>query len=299
MSDFVSSVFALLEQLGDKVEGWGHGFALMLPNIVAATIVLVTALIASRMLARGACRLLVRAHAPKTLRDLLYKIVRVVVVVVGGIVALQILELDKAATTFLAGAGIIGIALGFAFQDLSANFIAGVVLAVRRPMGIGDLVETNGVFGCVEAIHLRTTSLRSPDGKLVIVPNRRVFETQLINYSDAGKLRVDVRVGVAYDDDLEVARSAALEALSAVPRLEDEPVEVFYEGFGDSSIDLIGRFWVDYAGPRDVIAARSEAVTNIKAAFDQRGITIPFPIRTLDVDDATAASLAGRAREAA
>lgn len=288
MDQFVSSLQDLFGQLGDKVAGWGSDLVLMLPNIAAATLVLIATWYLSKLIATGACKLLRRAHTHTSLRNLIYKIVRVAVLLVGMVVSLQILNLDKAATTFLAGAGIVGLALGFAFQDLSANFIAGVLLAVRRPMAIGDMVETNGLYGKVEAIQLRSTSLRQPDGKLVIVPNRSIFENQLINFSEAGKLRVEIPVGVSYNDDLEVAHDAALEAIRATNHLEDEPLDVLFTEFGDSSINLVARFWVSYANPADLIKARSQAIMRIKSEFDERGISIPFPIRTLELSEDSA-----------
>lgn len=286
MTSFLDSLTDLFGALGDKLAGWGRDLFLMLPNIVAATLILVLAWFVSKLVARGVCRLLGRATSHRSLNDLVRRLVRVAVIIAGGVIALQVLELEKAATTFLAGAGIIGLALGFAFQDLSANFIAGVALAVRRPMSIGDIVSSGDVYGRVEAIHLRTTSLRQPDGKLVMVPNRTIFERELTNYSEAGKLRVEVPCGVSYDDDLAIARDAALEAIRGIDHLEDEPVEVYYGEFGDSSINLTARFWVPYARPVDLVAARSNAVMAIKRAFDRAGITIPFPIRTLDLSAA-------------
>jgi small-conductance mechanosensitive channel len=278
----------------------------MLPNILAATLIMIGAWLLSRLTGRVARRLLQRTSSHKALNDLICRLVRFVVIIVGGIIALQVLELEKAATTFLAGAGIVGLALGFAFQDLTANFIAGVVLAVRRPMRVGDLVETNSLFGRVEKIHLRTTSIRQPDGKLVMLPNRRIFEEPLINYSDQGSLRLEVECGVSYSEDLEQVRDLVLEVVGGIDRDHGHDPEVYFTGFGNSSIDFMVRFWVPYHGQKDIHRARSAAIIGIKKAFDDRGITIPFPIRTLNFEVPGGASLSeeltqwgGSARDAA
>jgi small conductance mechanosensitive channel len=179
----------------------------------------------------------------------------------------------------------VGLALGFAFQDLAGNLISGVGLAVHRkwPFKIGDLVETNGVFGKVEKIHLRTSLIRTLDGKLVVVPNKHIYQNEVTNYTVSGRRRVDVECGVSYGENLEHVRDVVRDALRGVCGQEDpDAVEVFFTGFGASSIDLVGRFWIDYAKQPDFLQARSDAVIAVKTAFDEHDITIPFPIRTLD-----------------
>ncbi len=272
----------LLIRAGEKIIGWGEALVLMLPNLLAALLILVLASLLSRVMARVARRLVGRSAANQALSDLVGRMVKLVVIATGVIVALQILELDKAATTFLAGAGILGLAVGFAFQDLTANFIAGVALAARRPMRVGDLVETNKLFGRVEAIRLRTTSIRKTDGKLVMIPNRRIFEEPLINYTDQGALRLDLECGVSYAEDLDAVRKAVFDAVCDLDRDDSHDVDVFFTEFGSSSINFVVRMWVRYRGQRDLHAARSAALMSIKRTFDDRGITIPFPIRTLD-----------------
>ena len=146
----------LISKLGGKLEGWGQDMVLMLPNLGGAVAVVVVFWFLASVVGRTIRRLLNRVSSHKSLNDLVATVGRFGVRVAGILIALHILELDKAATTFLAGAGIVGLAIGFAFQDLTANFIAGVVLALNRPLKVGDLVKTNGFFGTVEAIEMRS-----------------------------------------------------------------------------------------------------------------------------------------------
>ncbi len=273
---------ATFRQLGDKLSAWGRALLLGLPNLALALLVLTLAVLLSRLVARLVVRGVRRVSGHASLTELVGKIARYAVVVAGFVVALQILHLDKAATTFLAGAGILGLAAGFAFQDLTANFIAGVALALRRPMEVGEIVETNGQRGVVHAIHLRSTVLRTFEGQLVRIPNRKVFEEILVNFSETGERRVSIPIGVSYAEDLALVRKVAIEAVSGVDRLPDREVELFYDAFGDSAITLELRFWIGYRSEADHLRARSEAIERIKRAFDAHGITIPFPIRTLD-----------------
>jgi small conductance mechanosensitive channel len=270
------------DQVVDKLESWGNEFVLMLPNLGAALLILLGFWLGARVASNLVCRVVAQLTKQETLVNLVARVVRFLILATGFIVALQVLNLDKAATTFLAGAGIIGLALGFAFQDLSANFIAGVALAIRRPMRVGDLIDTNDIFGTVRNVHLRTTTMHTPEGQVVVIPNRKIFENALTNYSTLGRRRIDLEVGVSYGDDLDKVRQVTLEAVTGLDRLADTQVELFFEEFGDSSINFVVRFWVAFARQPDYLAARSAAVMAIKAAYDANDITIPFPIRTLD-----------------
>lgn len=273
----------MLDLLQHKLYGWWEGFVLMLPNLVVALLILIAAWLVSMAAARAAERVIRRMAHSQTLADLVRRLVRFAVIATGFLVALEILDLSEAAAAFLAGAGIVGLALGFAFQDMTANFIAGVALAVRRPMRVGDLIETNGLLGTVERIHLRSTTIAQPEGPVVHIPNRKIFEEPLINLSTRGQRRVDILVGVSYGDDLRVARQAVIEALGRLDVLASgRAPEVYFQEFGSSSINFVARFWIGATRQTQFLAAQSEGILAIKDAFDAHDLTIPFPIRTLD-----------------
>jgi small conductance mechanosensitive channel len=270
------------EQLVDKLQGWVEAAILLLPNFVAACIITLIAAFAARLVRRGVRTVLARTSSYEQVNNLLASIAYVVVLAVGIFLALGVLELDKAVTSLLAGAGIIGLALGFAFQDIASNFIAGILLSIRRPFVEGNIIETGDHVGTVVEINLRSTRVRTFQGQIVIIPNAQVFQNPVKNYS-TGHRRVDVACGVSYGDDLIKARSLALDAVKALPMVDHErPIELFYSEFGDSSINFTLRFWTDFSKQPDFLNAESEAIIAIKQAFDDGGITIPFPIRTLD-----------------
>ena len=213
--------------------------------------------------------------------------------------ALDVLGLDKTVTSLLAGVGILGLALGLAFQSTGENYVAGIYLAIRRPFQVGQVISSNDFYGVVERIALRSTSLRVPQGQLVYLPNKKIFDNAIVNFSDSGQRRVDLKVGVSYGDDLDKVKRIAIEAVSAIEHRDpSKPVELFYEGFGDSSINFELRFWIDFFRHPDYMAARSEAVMRIKAAFDANDITIPFPIRTLDFAKVDGETLESQLRSA-
>ena len=204
-------------------------------------------------------------------------------VILGVIVALWAMHLDGAVASILAGAGVVGLAIGFAFQDLASNLISGMGLALaqQKPFRVGDIIETNGEWAKVTAIHFRTTELETFEGTRVILPNKNVFQEKVINYS-TGTRRVSIDCGVSYGDDLERVREvliAAIEELSM--RDSSKPVQILFDAFGDSSVNFKVRYWVD-TDAQDFLEAKSEGVLAIKKTLDANDFMIPFPIRTLD-----------------
>jgi len=162
--------------------------------------------------------------------------------------------------------------------------MAGIYLSIEHPFRVGHLIESKDILGVVRRVHLRWTEIRAPEGQVILVPNKQVFENPITNYSTLGQRRVDLKAGVSYGDDLEKVRRVALQAIEAVStRKPESEVELFFQELGESSINLVVRFWIDFAARQsDYLQARSEAIMRLKRAFDENGITLPFPTRTLD-----------------
>ncbi|MGD8379979.1 MAG: mechanosensitive ion channel family protein [Gammaproteobacteria bacterium] len=289
----------IFHKLVGKLDTWLTDFILHLPNITAAVVVFVLFWVAARLIRRGLGGVMDRLGNSHQLHFLITQAIYIAVLVTGMFVALGIVGADKTVTSLLAGAGIIGLALGLAFQALGENFVAGIYLAMRRPFAVGQMIETNGYYGMVEHQDLRATWLRVPEGQLVLVPNKSVFTGALVNFSDTGLRRVDLAVGVTYGSDLLKVREVATGAVEGIPgRERNRPVELFYKEFGDSSINFEIRFWIRFREQIEFLHARSEAVIAIKQAFDDNGITIPFPIRTLDFGEVGGERLAQTLRNA-
>ncbi|MFP8489232.1 mechanosensitive ion channel family protein [Gracilimonas sp. Q87] len=271
------------ELITGKLEGWLTAAIEMLPNLVLALLIIVAFYVLAKVIRKLVSNMLSRVTDNKTVTGLAETVLAVLVLGIGLFFALSILNLDGTVTSLLAGAGIIGLALGFAFQDIAANFIAGVLLSIRHPFGIGDIIETNGLFGTVEKLNLRNTIIRTPQGQYMYVPNKVVYENPFTNYTKTGKRRIDLACGVSYGDDLEKAKDIAVETLSSLDlRDESKDVEFYYNEFGDSSINFSIRFWINYNRQPDYWGAQSEAIMALKKAYDDNDIMIPFPIRTLD-----------------
>ncbi len=265
-----------------KLSGWVREFVLLLPNLLVALVVLVAFWMGAKLVRNLLERLLRRISHSQQVNRLLSQFVFLALLVAGVFVSLGIVGLQKTVASLLAGAGIIGLALGFAFQDIAANFMAGIYLSIRRPFRVGHLIETQDYFGVVQRVQLRWTEILTQQGQVVLIPNKQVFENPIKNYTTSGKRRVDLKLGVSYGDDLEKVKKTALEAEPSKHASRTGPPEFFYESFGESSIDFVVRFWIPFAKQPDFLEAQSEAIQRIKKAFDENGITIPFPTRTLD-----------------
>ena len=270
------------ELLTEKLSAWVDELIQLLPNMVLAALVCVLGIFVSKWLRRVAKKLINKVSKQQTINNLFVSFIYILAIGITIFAALSILKLDKAVTSILAGAGILGLALAFAFQDIATNFISGIFISFRRPIHIGDIVKLSDYMGTVEDINLRDTVLLTFEGQRVIIPNKDVFQSPIENYSLLGKRRMDLIVGVSYGDDLEKVKRVVLEAVQKVSVRTDDEITFFYTDFGDSSINFELRIWINDPDQPIFLQGQSEAVMLIKEAFDKNDITIPFPIRTLD-----------------
>ncbi len=267
-----------------KLDRWVEAGFNFLPNFLVALIVLYMFYYAGKILKEIYIKVLNKFSDNSVVNRLVGTGLYVLSAGIGVAAALSVLKLDKAVYSLLAGAGVIGLALGFAFQEIASNFIAGVLIAFTKPYKIGDIVEVKGHVGEVHAIDLRTTAIETYQGLDVIVPNKEMFTQLMINYSATPKRRIDLNIGVSYSSDLELVEKITREALEDVSgRINSKPIDIFYREFGDSSINLLAHVWVRYPGNRAFYQSIHECIMCVKKSYDEHGVTIPFPIRTIDL----------------
>ncbi|MDO1450088.1 mechanosensitive ion channel family protein [Rhodocytophaga aerolata] len=272
-----------VSKLYHKLTDWVESLILLLPNLLIAIVVFLLLYTAGKLIRKGLAKPLHRFVHSRALVDLGLNIISIAFVALGLFVALSIIGLDKAVTSLLAGVGIVGLALGFAFQDIASNFVSGVLMAISKPIQIGDVIQSNDHFGTVININLRSTIIRTMQGQHVHIPNKDIYNKPIVNYSEEGKRRIDLKCGVSYGDDLEKVKRVTIEAVQTIEHiLPNEGVTLFFKEFGDSSINFEIRYWVDFKKQPDYLAALSDGIMRIKKAYDENNIMIPFPIRTLD-----------------
>ena len=248
-----------------------------LPLFAIALALVVGFWMAGRWLARRE-RLLRRLSPNRFIADLVAQLVQGTFLVAGLAVALVLLDATALLGTILGAAGIIGLAVGFAVRDTVENYIASILLSLRNPFEVNDLVEIDEHQGNVVKLTSRATILISPDGNHIRIPNATVFKAVIINYTRHPERRFQFDVGVDTDQDLSRARNLALQSLAGVPGVLGKPEPlVIVETLGDSNVVLRCFAWVDQT-QFGFLKVRSEAIRGVKQVFDDAGIVMPEPV---------------------
>ncbi|ODP38924.1 mechanosensitive ion channel family protein [Sphingomonas leidyi] len=271
----------LVNILGQRLREMLAEFIRIMPQLAIGLLILLVTWIAAKFARRIADRLLGRTHVRATLINLAETLVSVVIWVVGLMIASSIVLPGVTPASLLAVVGLGSVAVGFAFKDIFENFLAGVLIMLRRKMRIGDVIECEAVEGKVEHITLRDTHLRHLSNELVLVPNAYLFKNPVKILTDEATRRHEVEIGVANDTDLDEAASVIEAAVRSSEGVDAERrIDVLAKEFGDSSINFLVRWWAG-STPYEAHRSRDAVVRSIKRALDEAGIEIPFPYRTL------------------
>ena len=278
----VSEVADLWDVLVEAVRSLLTGFAARVPLFVLGIVILVIALLATRLLIRGTERGLRRARVDHTVERLISNLMRLSLVTGSVLLGLSVAGISIGA--LLAGLGLAGLALAFALQNILENFVAGLLLLIRKPFRRGDQVVTNDFEGTVLDIDLRVTHVRVFDGEVVLIPNATVFTEPITNLTRLGNRRTRVMIGIDYRDDHHAVQGILLAALAEVDGVLDSPApEVLLTELGESSVDFEVAYWTA-PDMRTVRHVRHAVLATCKSAVEEAGMTIPWPIRTLAVD---------------
>ncbi|WP_052184150.1 mechanosensitive ion channel family protein [Psychroserpens sp. Hel_I_66] len=274
-----------VDKLYEKLEGWSEAIILRLPNLVLAILVIVLFYFISKGVKSILKKILLKRMSNASVRQIIIKLVSMLIVLIGFFIALGVLDLDKALTSILAGAGVVALAIGLALQGTLNNTFSGVLLSFLPRIRINDYIETSSHKGFVEEISLRNFVLRQPDNQIVVMPNSMIIDEPFTNYSLTDRGRITVNCGVGYGSKLRNVKEMVTKLMEEnFPQKEGEKVEFYWLEFGDSSINFMTRFYIDYTKPGQFFDRQSEAIMLIKEEFDKNGINIPFPIRTLMMD---------------
>jgi small conductance mechanosensitive channel len=190
-------------------------------------------------------------------------------------------RLGVATTSVVAIFGAVGLALGLALQGTLSNFASGVMLLIFRPFDLGDFVEAGGTTGVVMEIGVFSTTLRTPDNVKIVVPNKQIYDTTISNYQGFDTRRVDLVMGIAYDDDIKTALSAIREIVAGDERVLADPApQIAVSNLGESSVDIVVRPW---CATGDYWDLRFDLIHRLKEGLEAAGCSIPFPQRDVHV----------------
>lgn len=256
------------------------------PQLLISLFVLFMTYLVAKLVKNIASRLFKRTRLRPSLISLFVLFSSITIWVLGMMVAAIIAFPGLTPTKMLAGLGIGSVAIGFAFKDIFENFLAGIIILLRKEMRIGDFIACEGYEGTVEAILVRETHIREADGELVILPNSLLFKNPLTIRTDLDLRRTAIICGVGYGENVDEARKVIKQAVTGCKSVmrESKPVEVFAHEFADSSVNFEVTWWTG-SSPLDIRASRDEVIASIKAALDRSDIEIPFPYRTLTFKD--------------
>lgn len=274
------------QRVVEKMGNWMDSMILGLPNFILAVIVFILFVLAAKYIGKLLGKLLQYKVKQASIREISIKIVKVVVIAIGFFVSLGLLNLNTVLTSVLAGAGVVGLAIGLALQGTLNNTFSGIILSFLPELQIGDWIENDTYAGMVTEINLRSIIIKEADNNYVVIPNSQLIDAPFKNFSRTVRSRITVACGVAYNSDLELVKKLTVDTIAQTFTSQGkEEVEFMYNEFGDSSVNFIVRFWTNATKKKDILLAQSKAIIEIKKAFDKQDINIPFPIRTLEFNN--------------
>lgn len=266
--------------LQDQLVDMGEGMIRALPNLAIALVIIIITWLLAKFAVRIADRIIGKTEMRPSLKNLIDTLVKLAIWIVGFMIALTVVMPGLTPASMIAGLGIGAVAIGFAFQDIFENFLAGVLIMLREKMRIGDVIECDGITGKVEHITLRETYVRKLSGEVTLVPNSMLFKNPVEILTDVTERRHEVLAGVSYDTDLDHAAKIIRKAVESVDAvITEKGIDVFACEFNSSSVDFRVRWWAG-SKPRDMHESRDAVIRSIKRALDDAGIEIPFPYVT-------------------
>jgi len=263
---------------------WGHAEALVAAwglKVLAALVIIILGRWTAKLCRNGLRRVLEKADTDPTLVGFFTSGAHVALMVVVELAALN--QLGVQTTSFIAIIGAAGLAVALAFQGSLSNLSAGVMLIVFRPMKPGDFVEAAGSTGIIESIEIFTTVMRTGDNIVIYVPNAKIIGDTITNYSVKDSRRIDLVIGVGYDDDLSRVKATLQRVLEEDNRVHADPAPAIgVSELGESAVKLVVRPWVNTA---DYARTRRDLLERIKIEFDAAGIRLPYPQRDVHVHE--------------
>ncbi|MFB6180972.1 MAG: mechanosensitive ion channel family protein [Candidatus Nanohalobium sp.] len=259
------------------------GFSLNPFTVIAALVVTAAAVISNRLINKAIEKTVKKRSGDQHAALTAKKASNYGVYSIAGVVILGVFGVPLSALGTVVG--LLGLGLSFALKDTISNFIAGLMILVNRPFTVGDQIKAQGEEGTVKDIRVRATDIKTYDGRKVIIPNSRLYNDVVTNNTAYDERRFEVIVGVGYDDDIEKAKELAKESLEESEAVEMEPSpEVLVDELGGSSVNLKLRAW-SRPSKANMVSAASEVTQKVKERFDREGIDIPYPIRTVYMEN--------------
>lgn len=263
-------------KLYDKLDGWLDTFIEMIPNVVIALIVMVIFLVGSKWAGHLVTKMLGRLSKNKLVNKLIARLLSISIIVSGVFFSLGLMHLDKTVTSLLAGLGIIGLALSFAFQHTAANVLSGMIISLRSSVQLGDLIESNNVFGNVLRVGLRSTQILNVKGQNVDIPNRLLLDNTYKEFSKTGYRRIDVNGKINFRENLDEIRQKAEQRMMNFDFLyEAKSPNFVYKEIHKEKVEFTLRVWMKFTNADgEYLNAKSQCLIELSKLFNELGVEI-------------------------
>lgn len=261
-------------------------FVERIPYFVAAIVVMIIFWLLSIVFKKVVRKILGNRSRHQNLVKVFQRVGGALIFFIGFMIAMVVAIPGFTPAKLIGALGIGSVAIGFAFKDIFQNLLSGILLLLSEPFRIGDQIVSGDYEGTVEDIKIRATTIKTYDGRQVVIPNSDLYTSALTVNTAYKQRRLQVAVGIGYEDDIEAAKAEIISALdhSDTVSAKSKP-SVIATGFGDSTIDLMVRWFIEDGTQANKVASIHQVIVEIKKALDMAGVNMPFPIRTLDLSD--------------
>ncbi|WP_114701281.1 mechanosensitive ion channel family protein [Psychrobacter proteolyticus] len=283
--------------LGSANEIW-VGFVERIPYFVASIIVILIFWFLSIVFKKIVHKLLGSRSRHQNLVKVFQRVGGALIFFIGFMIAMVIAVPGFTPAKLIGALGIGSVAIGFAFKDIFQNLLSGILLLISEPFRIGDQIVSGDYEGTVEDIKIRATTIKTYDGRQVVIPNSDLYTSALTVNTAYKQRRLQVAVGIGYEDDIEAAKVEIIKALDKIESVSKKATpSVIATGFGGSSIDLMVRWFIEDGTQANKVASIHQVIVGIKNSLDAAGVNIPFPIRTIDLSDPSVSAIVNKMNE--
>lgn len=282
----------------EKVQGMINGFIALLPNVVLALIVFAIFFIAAGAIRRLVRRLTRDRRHARNLGLILGRLAQWTILLIGLFISLSIVIPTLRAGDLVQLLGISGVAIGFAFRDILQNFLAGILILLTEPFHLDDQIIFKDFEGTVENIQTRATTIRTYDGRRIVIPNSELFTNSVTVNTAFENRRLQYDIGIGYGDDIDEAKRLILEAIHETEGVLSDPApDAIVVDLAESTVNIRARWWVQPPRRAEVLDLQDRVLTTIKKKLTANGIDLPFPTQQILFHDQTEETDGDRSRQ--
>ena len=284
----------------DSANGIFIGFVERIPYFVASIVVILIFWFLSIVFKKVVYKLLGSRNRHQNLVKVFQRVGGALIIFIGFMIAMVVAVPGFTPAKLIGALGIGSVAIGFAFKDIFQNLLSGILLLLSEPFRIGDQIVSGEYEGTVEDIKIRATTIKTYDGRQVVIPNSDLYTSALTVNTAYKQRRLQLAVGIGYADDIAEAKSEIMQALDRADSVSKQASPtIIAVNLGDSTIDLVVRWFIDDGTQANKVSSIDQVLIEIKTALDKAGIDMPFPVRTIDLSDPSVKAIVNKLNEQA